>query len=91
MPRTVCSFVSYFRRVLRIRDFFLIFLILALVCFGGGFTFSNSFEPGGKVREVYTKFQTTDSANFFRNDINGNSNDGLAAVNGEYLKGRKNH
>lgn len=77
MLRTVCPFISLFRKVFRIREIFLILLILALFCFGGGFTYSNSFEPGGKVREVYTKYQSADSVN------------GWAAFNGEYLNETK--
>lgn len=85
MLRTVCPFISLFRKVFRIREIFLILLILALFCFGGGFTYSNSFEPGGKVREVYTKYQSADSVN----DGNGNFNNGWAAFNGEYLNETK--
>lgn len=83
MLRLFRSFHSILRRVLRIRDFFLILLILALFGFGDGFTFSNSFEPGGKVREVNTKSQSVDSVNNIGiNDRNGNLNDGLAPFNG---------
>lgn len=58
---TFGSFISFFCRAFRIRDKILILLILVFVCFGGGFTISNSFEPGGKVREVYTKIQKAES------------------------------
>lgn len=58
---------------------------MALVCFGGGFTF-----PGGEVREVYTKSLSPNSVNYFSNDVNGNVNDGLAAVDGEYLNKKIN-
>lgn len=87
MLLTVCPFISLFRRVFRIRDIFLILLILAQFCFGGGFLYPNSFEPGGKVREVYTKSQSADSVN----DENGNFSNGWAAFNGEYLNKTKYH